>query len=206
LLVDNGADVNSSNCVEGESAVSIAAGLGYTNIVAILLKTEKVKLEIMIISLYKAANNDFRDIVKLIFQENIDVKKLRQSFQMVIQLGLYDMAKIFIDKKIELDAPYFEVTPIVQAAGYKHTDIMALLLNSGETITPKSLNKALMVAMIRNLYEGAELLVKHGADPNAYFGGNETILEHARTRNDERMIAILESSESQLTLNRKSFS
>jgi len=87
--------------------------------------------------------------------------------------------------------------PLNWAAIENNTDMIQLLLNAGTDVNKTNLSgfTPLHHAVESKSFEAAQLLLKHGANLNLKTKDNYTALEIAAIRNDEKMIALLQSSQ-----------
>lgn len=211
-LLQRGADLETRG-TNGLTPLMMAAEHGDMDMVRLLLDAganAKAKDEQGEIALTQAARVGFTDVVKLLVKRS-GIKGKNQALfgaveggPVVIQLadaGGYNPApvlespwvstvKILLAQGAELEARRDENgdTPLIAAAAFAETDVVALLLQRGADInaTDNAGNTALMsaacecaVATMNSAYDVVKVLLKKGADVNARSTDGATALINA---------------------------
>ncbi|HEX3046976.1 MAG TPA: ankyrin repeat domain-containing protein [Bacillota bacterium] len=175
--MQEGADVNARNN-QGDSALAIAANLGYTEIVKLLIRNgAKVNAqdEAGQTALFYAAGAGYSEIVQLFIEHQTDVnaknKEGETSLHWAAQAGNPDIVRLLIEHGADLEAKTLKdnITPLMYAINFGHYETVKLLIEN--KANPNAVTRDHSPVLGFCLYkdkndEIMKLLIKHGANVN----------------------------------------
>jgi uncharacterized protein len=135
------------------------------------------------------------EIVRVLIDKGADVNTPSRSETALMRAagaGYVDIVRLLLSKGAQVNANVDDGTPLMVAVRRGHTEIMKLLLAAGADVKAvhRMGDQALMMAARQRSYrtpsaepnaEVVELLLAHGADPNARGDWKRTALMHANT-------------------------
>ena len=202
LLLNRGADLDAYG--EGESdngtALQIASGLGYENIVKLLLGRDAdvngtSNLERRS-PLERASLRGYENIVKMLLDKGADVNTQRDSrgaLQCASSHGHENVVKILLDRGADVNAQGDWMSALQLASEEGHENVMRMLLEKGVDVNAKGKKGNALQLASRWGYENiVKMLLDRGADVNATSpGARQNALQLASFWGKESIVKIL---------------
>ena len=141
------------------------------------------------------SQKDPLEIVRVLIDKGADVNTPSRSetaLMRAVGKGYVEIVRLLLSKGAQVNVNTDDGTPLMVAVGRGNTEIMKLLLAAGADVKTvhRTGDQALMMAARQRSYrtpaaepnaEVVELLLAHGADPNARGDWKRTALMHANT-------------------------
>ena len=207
-LLLNGACIEDTDALNGNTALSLAATKGHLSTVALLLSKHanvEARNKRQMTPLLNAALNGASLTVSHLLGYGANIQETDSGGNTAIHLAVWggheDTVALLASKGALLDAPTSQgATPLLITVQNGMTDMCALLLSLGCDVEERHQTEQtvpLQYASIKGCHSMVRLLLAHGADVNTRLGGSTPIFLASQEGNLTTVVTLLQNGADQ---------